>query len=48
MTLFIKNEDEVTDFYDQEIPKMGSTHTYLAVISLDSNLNKDRNYYGQV
>ena len=28
--------DEVTDFYDQKIPKVGSNHTFLAVISLDS------------
>ena len=27
---------------------MDSTHTYLAIISLDSALNKDGNYYQQV
>ena len=27
--------DEVTDFYDKEIPKVHFNHTYLAVISLD-------------
>ena len=27
--------DEVTDFYDKEITKVGSDHTCLAVISLD-------------
>ena len=32
---------EVTDFCDKEISKVGSNHTYLAVISLDSALNKD-------
>ena len=39
--------DEVTDFYDKEIPKVDSNHTSLAVISLDSALNKDGNYYMQ-
>ena len=38
--------DEV--FYDKEIPKVDSNHTCLAVISLDSGLNKDGNYYPQV
>ena len=40
--------DEVTDFYDQKIPKLDSNHTCLAVISLDSALKKDDNYYPQV
>ena len=40
--------DEVTDFYDKEVPKVDSHHTYLAVISLDSALKKDDNYYRQV
>ena len=40
--------DEVTDFYDKEIPKVDSNHTCLAVISLDSALKKDDNYYPQV
>ena len=40
--------DEVTDFYDEKIPKVGSNHTCLAVISLDSALKKDENYYLQV
>ena len=40
--------DELTDFYDREIPKVDSNHTCLAVISLDSALNKERNYYPQV
>ena len=39
---------EVTDFYDKEIPKVDSNHTCLAVISLDSALKKDDNYYPQV
>ena len=37
--------DEVTDFYDKEIPKVDSN---LAVISLDSALKKDENYNPQV
>ena len=37
--------DEVTDFYDKEIPTMNSNYTCLAVVSLDSTLNKDGNYY---
>ena len=40
--------DEVTDFYDKEIPKVDSDHTCLAVISLDSALKKDENYYPQL
>ena len=37
--------DEVTDFYDRKIPKVDYNHTCLAVISLDSPLKKDENYY---
>ena len=37
--------DEVTDFYDKKIPKVDSNHTSLAVITLDSVLKKDDNYY---
>ena len=33
--------DEVTGFYDREIPKVDSNHTCLVVISLDSALKKD-------
>ena len=40
--------DEVAEFYDKEIWKLDSNHTCLAEISLDSALNKDRNYYLQV
>ena len=40
--------DGVTDFYDKEIPKVDSNHTCLVVISLDSALKKDKNYYPQV
>ena len=32
--------DDVTNFYDKEIPKVNSNHTCLAVISLDSALKK--------
>ena len=39
---------EVTDFYDKEVPKVDSNYTCLAVMSLDSDLNKDGNYYPQV
>ena len=37
--------DEVTDFYDKETPKVDSNHTCLAVISWDSALKKDENYF---
>ena len=40
--------NKVTDFYDKKIPKVDSTHTCLAIISLDSVLQKDDNYYPQV
>ena len=40
--------DEVTDLYDKKVPKVDSNHTCLAVISLDSALKKDDNYYPQV
>ena len=36
--------DEVTDFYD----KVDSHRTCLAVISLDSALKKDENYYPEL
>ena len=42
------HSDEVTDFYDKEIPNVDSNHTYLAVITLDSALKKDDNYCPQV
>ena len=36
MKAIIKSHgEEVTDFYDKEIPKVGSNHTCLALISLD-------------
>ena len=37
--------DEVTDFHDQMFLKLDSNHTCLAVISLDSALKKNDNYY---
>ena len=40
--------DEATGFYDKEVPKVDSNHTYLAIISLDSIFKKDENYYSQV
>ena len=40
--------DEVADFYDKKILKVDSNHTCLAVISLDSALEKDENYCPQV
>ena len=40
--------DEVTDFHDKELPKVDSNHTCLAVISLESALKKEGNYYLQV
>ena len=38
-------DDAVTDYYDKEILKVDSNHTFLAVIILDSALKKDENYY---
>ena len=41
--------DEVTDFYNKEVPKVDSNHTRLAVISLDFVLKKGgESYYPQV
>ena len=42
------HDDEVTDFYDKKYPKVDSSPTCLAVISLDSALKKDDSYYPQV
>ena len=39
--------DEITDFQDKKSPKVDSGHTCLAVISLDSAVKKDDNYYSQ-
>ena len=40
--------DEVTDFSIKRIPKLDYDHTFLAVISFDSDFKKDDNYYLQV
>ena len=40
--------DEVTDFYDKETSMVGSSHTGLVVISLDSALKKSENYHKQL
>ena len=40
--------DEVTDFFDKEIPKVDSNHTCSAETSLDFAIKKDGNYYLQV
>ena len=37
--------DEVTHFYNEEIPNVESNYTCLAVISLDSALKKDGNCF---
>ena len=42
------NGDEVPDFYDKTFLKVDSNHICLEVISLDSSLKKDANYYPQV
>ena len=39
--------NKVSYFYENEIPKVDSNHPCWTVISLDSPLNKDRNYYSQ-
>ena len=40
--------DEVSDIYRKGIPKVDSNHSCVAVISLDSALRKDENYYTEV
>ena len=37
--------DKVTDFYDKKILKVDSNYIYLAVISLDFALRKNKNCY---
>ena len=39
---------KVTNFNAKEIPKVDSNHTCLVVVSLDSALQKDENYYLEV
>ena len=41
-------DNEVADFLDKEIPKVGSDCTCLAVITIGSDLKKGKNYYSQV
>ena len=47
-TIINVHGDEVTNFYDKNVAKMDSNNTCLAVISLNSTLNKNGNYYLQV
>ena len=47
-TIIKSHDDEATDFSNKKIPKVESNHTCLAVISLDSALNKDDNHYPEV
>ena len=42
------HSNEFTDFYEAKLPNVDSNHTCLVVISLDSTLKKDDNYYLQV
>ena len=46
-TKIVSHGDEVTDFYDEEIPKLDSKYTCLTVITMDSALKKGKNYYSQ-
>ena len=39
--------NKATDFHHKEIPKTGSTHTCLAVITTNAVLKKDENYFLQ-
>ena len=50
MKFFLKTkikfyDDEVTEFYDKEIPKVSSNYTCLAVSSLDSALKKSESVF---
>ena len=40
--------DKVTDFYEKKIAKVDSNHTSLVIITLDSVVKNDENYYPQV
>ena len=40
--------NEVTDFYDEKVPKVDFNHICLAVIGLDSAIKKYEDYYSQV
>ena len=43
----MNKSDEITNFYDKDIPKVDSSHTCLAVSSSNFVLNKDENNYLQ-
>ena len=40
--------DEATDFLNEEMAKLDSNYTCLAVIEIDFILKKDENYYPQI
>ena len=40
--------DEVTDFHNKEVSKLGCNYIFLAVISLDCTLKKYQSYYLEV
>ena len=40
----MNKSDEITNFYDKDIPKVDSSHTCLTVSSSNFVLNKDENY----
>ena len=40
------HSDETTDFQNK-MPNVGSSHTFLEVITIDSTLKKEENYYPQ-
>ena len=40
--------DEATDFLNEEMAKVDSNYTCLAVIEIDFILKKDENYYPQI
>ena len=42
------HDDEGTDFYNKEIPKVASKYTCLTVISWESAPKNDGNYYRQM
>ena len=39
------SDDGTTAFYDKQIPKVGCSYNCLVVISWDSALKEDKNYY---
>ena len=41
-------DDKAADFHDKEMPKAGSNYICFAVITIDSVLKKDENYYLKV